>query len=65
MTEEQSDAIVQPHSADLSKWAEMWGMHYLKVTQVEDFDLLETAESPLLLEVVPSKSQSDAFWDAW
>jgi len=65
MTEEQREAIVQPHTANLSKWAEMWGMHHLKVTQVEDFDLLETAESPLLLEVVPSKSQSDEFWKAF
>jgi hypothetical protein len=34
------------------------------VTQEEDFDLLETTESPLLLELVPSKEQSDAFWEA-
>ena len=65
MTDEQREAIVQPHTADLSKWAEMWGMNHLKVTQVEDFDLLEAAESPLLLEVVPAKGQSDAFWEAY
>ena len=65
MSDEQRDAIVQPQAADFSKWAEMWGMNHLKVTQVEDFDLLETMEGPLLLEVVPSKTQSDAFWETY
>ena len=64
MSDQQRAAIVQPHEADLSKWAEMWGINHIKVTQEEDFDLLETTESPLLLELVPSKEQSDAFWEA-
>lgn len=62
MTEEQRDAIVQPQEVDFSKWAEMWGFHHLKISCVEDFDLLETAENPLLLEIVPSEDQTKAFW---
>ncbi|MEN8737809.1 MAG: thiamine pyrophosphate-binding protein [Akkermansiaceae bacterium] len=64
MSEAQREAIVQPHVADFSKWAEMWQFNHLKITCVEDLDLLETAEYPLLLEIVPSEKQTKEFWAA-
>lgn len=64
MNNEQRDAVIQPQTVDFSKWAEMWGFYHLKITQMEDFDLLETAEHPLLLEIVPSESQTKDFWAA-
>ncbi|MGC6426215.1 MAG: thiamine pyrophosphate-binding protein [Akkermansiaceae bacterium] len=60
----QRDAIVQPHSADFSKWAAMWQFHHLRISCVEDLDELETATHPLLLEIVPSQKQTQEFWAA-
>lgn len=64
MNQEQRNAIVQPHTADFSKWAEMWQFHHLKISCVEDLDQLETAKHPLLLEIIPSEKQTKEFWAA-
>ncbi|MGJ8695435.1 MAG: thiamine pyrophosphate-binding protein [Verrucomicrobiaceae bacterium] len=61
----QHQAVVQPQSVDFSKWAEMWNFQHLRITCTEDFDLLDTATSPLLLEIVPDQEQTDAFWKAF
>lgn len=63
-SENQREAIVQPHQADFSKWAEMWQFNHLRISCVEDFDQLETAKHPLLLEIVPSEKQTKDFWAA-
>lgn len=64
LTEAQRAAIVQPQEVSLKSWAEMWSMDYLAVTCREDFDNFEPGEKTLLLELIPDKAQTEAFWKA-
>ncbi len=58
LTPEQHRAIVQPQEVRLQSWAEMWGMDYLKITNREGFDALETGQKTLLVELIPDPNQS-------
>lgn len=51
--------------ARLGNWAGMWGLGHLRVGEAGDFDRLDGAGRPLLLEVVPDAGQTAAFWAAW
>jgi len=67
MSYDQRKGMVQPQEVDLKSWAGMWGMAHRKVTRREDFDQLdeiELAGQTLLLELIPSESQTEAFWSA-
>lgn len=54
-----------PQSVSLEAWATMWGMEYLRISSVEDFDGLEAGEKTLLVELVPSGSETAEFWRKW
>ncbi len=58
LSEEQRHAIVQEQEVKLSAWAEMWSMDYLCIKCQEDFDQLEGREKSLLVEVIPSETQT-------
>ncbi|MGB6222190.1 thiamine pyrophosphate-binding protein [Haloferula sp.] len=54
-----------PHEVSLEGWAAMWGMGYVKIESVDDFDHLEPGGGPLLVEIRPSGSETVAFWKKW
>ncbi len=60
LDQEQRQAVVQSQEVNLIAWAEMWGMDYLKISSQEDFDALEGGEKTVLVEVVPSESQTQS-----
>jgi len=59
------EMMMNPHSISLEGWAAMWGMRYVKIATVEDFDALEAGDEMLLVEVVPSVSETEVFWSKW
>ncbi|MFC7338667.1 thiamine pyrophosphate-binding protein [Haloferula chungangensis] len=65
MGQRGSELMQNPHSVSLEGWAAMWGMDYLSIRTADDFDALEAAEKMLLVELVPSPSETVAFWKRW
>ena len=58
--------MTNPHVADLSGFATLWGMQHLRVRTSDDFDQLAAgSEKTLLLEIIPSAKQTGDFWVAW
>ena len=58
----QMQMVENAHSLKFKGWAEMWGMAYRKVTQLEDLESLP--DGFLLIELFPDLEQSDCFWRA-
>lgn len=65
MGQRGSDLMRNPHTVSLEGWATMWGMDYVKIKTVDDFDSLAAGDKMLLVEVVPSASETEAFWKNW
>ncbi|MGA0845213.1 MAG: hypothetical protein ACO3RV_01615 [Luteolibacter sp.] len=66
MSRRASEYLVNPHTADLSGLAIMWGMQHEQVRVIDDFDLLDTHDSgTLLLEIRPDSEQTNRFWRDW
>lgn len=59
------ELMKNPHTVSLEGWAAMWGMAYVKIATVDDFDALEAGDRMLLVEVVPSVMETEAFWQKW
>ena len=59
------DCMTSPHAVDLSGFAALWGMAYLRVRTIDDLDALETAGKTTLLEVIPDAKQTARFWEDW
>ncbi len=62
MSDRAVECMTNPHQADLSGIAKIWGMEYVKVERVDDFDQVESGERALLLELVPSVGQTESIW---
>lgn len=58
-------SLIQPHSADFSGLAILWGMRHLRVRTADDLDQLSTEGAPLLLEIIPDENQTARFWAEW
>ena len=56
-----TDIIMNEHQYGFETWAQMWGMDYVCVRGLEDFDF-EPGDKTTLIEVIPSASQTDDFW---
>ena len=54
-----------PHNADLSGLAKLWGMNHIRIRTLDDFDQFERSENPVLLEIIPDAKQTDLFWADW
>lgn len=59
------DLMRNPHSVSLEGWASMWGMKYVRIDTVDDFDALKPGDEMLLVEVVPSASETAELWQKW
>lgn len=65
MSARAAECIVNPHPADLSGMAAMWGWRHLCIRSVDDLDRFEPGERMMLLEVVPDTEQTQRFWAEW
>lgn len=58
--------MTNPHAADLTGFAALWGMQHLRVRTPDDFDRFgETSDTTTLLELIPDPVQTQQFWSAW
>jgi len=59
--EEAAALVSNEHDCGFEKWAEMWGMHYVRVEGMEDFDF-EPSEKTTVVEMIPNTRQTERFW---
>jgi 2-succinyl-5-enolpyruvyl-6-hydroxy-3-cyclohexene-1-carboxylate synthase len=64
MSESTQEIVANAHQFNFEKWAEMWGMDYLKIESADTLEI-EGGERTLVVELVPSASQTEAFWEAY
>ncbi|MDP3849734.1 MAG: thiamine pyrophosphate-binding protein [Luteolibacter sp.] len=65
MSPRAAECMINPHHADLSGFASLWGMTHLRVRTTDDFDAYEPGGKPVLLEIIPDPEQSARFWADW
>jgi len=53
--------VSNEHGYDFQHWATMWGMNYVRIEGLEGFDF-EPSEKTTVVELVPNRSQTEAFW---
>lgn len=53
--------VVNEHAYGFESWAKMWGMDYVLVKGIEDFDF-NPGEKAMVVEVVPDARQTELFW---
>jgi 2-succinyl-5-enolpyruvyl-6-hydroxy-3-cyclohexene-1-carboxylate synthase len=54
-----SDAFLNSHQLEFSKWAEMFGWSYLKVQSI---DQIKNLGDHVVIEIVPDNQASEEFW---
>ena len=54
--------IENRHEISFQHWAGQWGAHYTRVQETGPLDL---PDGPVVLEVVPDATESEAFWSEW
>jgi 2-succinyl-5-enolpyruvyl-6-hydroxy-3-cyclohexene-1-carboxylate synthase len=64
MNPRAAECIVNPHAADFSGMAALWGMTHLRVRRADDLDQFEPGEKTVLLEIIPDATQTQQFWAA-
>lgn len=65
MSARTAECILNPHQADLSGMAAIWGWKHLRIRSVDDLDQFESADQMTMLEVVPDIGQTERFWSDW
>jgi len=58
--------MINPHSANLTGFATLWGMRHVTIRTPDDFDVLgEPSATATLLEIIPDPKQTRQFWAEW
>jgi 2-succinyl-5-enolpyruvyl-6-hydroxy-3-cyclohexene-1-carboxylate synthase len=65
MSPRAAECMTNPHRADLSGLAALWGMKHLRVKRADDLDAFEPGDQPTLLEILPDAGQTKCFWADW
>jgi 2-succinyl-5-enolpyruvyl-6-hydroxy-3-cyclohexene-1-carboxylate synthase len=65
MSPRAAECMTNPHRADLSGFAALWGMRHLIIRTADDFDAFTPEGGPLLLEMLPDPDQTARFWADW
>lgn len=65
MSPRAAECMTNPHAADLSGLAALWGMKHLRVKRADDLDAFEPGDQPTLLEVLPDAGHTKSFWAEW
>ena len=58
-----ADLVTNEHGVGFEAWAQMWGMNYVLVKGIEDFDF-EPGDLTTVVEVIPDARQTEQFWSA-
>ncbi|MGZ3725028.1 MAG: 2-succinyl-5-enolpyruvyl-6-hydroxy-3-cyclohexene-1-carboxylic-acid synthase [Pseudobdellovibrio sp.] len=62
----KNDRFVNPHKIHFYHWAKMWNWSYLQIQTLEDFNKINTFNTPnVMLEILPDEKQTSEFWDEW
>ncbi len=64
MEQGQRSIIANEHAFSFESWAMMWGWDYLRVEDADELEI-EGGPVPLVVEIVPSEKQTNAFWEAY
>lgn len=59
------DCMTNPHHADLSAFATLWGLGHLSIRTSGDLDAYTPGGKPMLLEILPDSRQTACFWADW
>jgi len=59
---ELKQTIKNNHSLNFKHWASMWGINYLRVDALIDFNDINIG--PTIIELFPNKDQSTEFWNS-
>ena len=62
MSDSAIENIVQEHATSFKHWADMWGMDYVRVDGIENFDI-EPSEKTTVVELIPDVKQTKLFWE--
>lgn len=65
MSPRAAECMINPHHADLSGMAALWGMQHLRIRTADDLDAYASGELPTLLEIFPDARQTGCFWSQW
>ena len=65
MSPRAAECMTNPHRADLSGFAALWGMEHLRIRTADDLDAFDPGGGPLLLEILPDPAQTERFWEDW
>ena len=57
------NVIENRHALSFEPWAELWGMEYLHTNDAND--LADLLPMPLVIEILPHRLQTEAFWTDW
>lgn len=60
MDPEVANLVVNEHEIGFESWAKMWGMNYIRVKGIEDFDF-EPSDVTTVVEVIPNAQQTEGF----
>jgi len=59
------ECMTNPQTADLSGFAQLWGMEHVRIRRVDDFDAFEPGPKTTLLEILPNARETHKFWQSW
>jgi 2-succinyl-5-enolpyruvyl-6-hydroxy-3-cyclohexene-1-carboxylate synthase len=65
MSPRAAECMINPHHADLTGLAALWGMRHLRIRTADDLDAYTPGGKPTLLEVLPDSRQTESFWADW
>ncbi len=57
------NVIENRHALSFEPWAELWGMEYLHTNDAND--LADLLPMPMVIEILPHRLQTEAFWTDW
>ena len=61
MSSDEAKVIENPHELQFANWAAMWGMAYVKIDAIEQWENV-LPDSNVVIEVIPDQAQSEGFW---
>jgi len=62
MDEKVAELVTNEHEIGFEAWAKMWGMNYIRVEGIQDFDF-EPSEVTTVVEVIPDAPQTEKFFE--
>jgi 2-succinyl-5-enolpyruvyl-6-hydroxy-3-cyclohexene-1-carboxylate synthase len=65
MSPEAQEWMLNSHEIHLAGWADMLKIKYKLIKHVDDLDDFEVNDDVILLEIIPSLSQTAEFWQRW